>query len=52
MCAGRWAAKTSIGELAVPMLYERFPDLRVDERRATTWDGWVFRGLTSLPVTW
>ena len=52
MCAGRWAAKTSVGEIAVPMLYERFPNLRVDERRATTWDGWVFRGLTTLPVTW
>lgn len=52
MCAGRWAAKTSIGELALPMLYERFPNLRVDDQRAATWDGWVFRGLTSLPVTW
>jgi len=44
--------ESSIVEIAVPMLYERFPGLRVDERRATTWDGWVFRGITSLPVTW
>ena len=51
-CAGRWAAKASVGEIAVPTLEERFPDLRVDERRPATWDGWVFRGLTSLPVTW
>ena len=34
------------------MLYERFPTLRIDTRRPTEWYGWVFRGITSLPVTW
>lgn len=52
LCAGHWAAKISIGQIAVPALYDRFPGLRVDERRNEAWDGWVFRGLTSLPVTW
>jgi cytochrome P450 len=52
LCAGHWAAKTSIGQIAVPMAYKRFPGLRLDERRNERWDGWVFRGLTSLPVTW
>jgi cytochrome P450 len=52
LCAGHWAARTSIGQLAVPLAYERFPGLRVDERRSEARDGWVFRGLTSLPVTW
>ena len=52
LCAGHWAAKTSIGQIAVPMAYKRFPGLRIDERRNESWDGWVFRGLTSLPVTW
>lgn len=52
MCAGKWAAKSAIGETALPMLYERFPRLRVDRARETTWDGWVFRGITALPVTW
>lgn len=52
LCAGHWAAKTSIGQIAVPLAYERFPGLRVDKRRSESWDGWVFRGLTSLPVTW
>lgn len=32
LCAGRWAAKTAIEELALPMLYERFPTLRIDTR--------------------
>ena len=52
LCAGRWAAKNAVGEVALPMLYERFPTLRVDDRRPTEWDGWVFRGVTRLPVMW
>jgi len=52
MCAGRWAAKAAVGEIAVPELYRQLPSLRVDESRHVGWDGWVFRGLTSLPVTW
>lgn len=52
MCAGRWAAKGAVGEAALPLLYETLPRLRIDESRATTWDGWVFRGITQLPVTW
>lgn len=52
LCAGHWAAKTAIGQIAVPLLYQRFPDLRLAKDHAASWDGWVFRGLTSLPVTW
>ena len=52
MCAGRWAAKAAVGELAVPRLFERFPSLEVDDARTVSWDGWVFRGLTALPVRW
>lgn len=51
-CAGKWAAQTAIGEIAVPLLYERLPRLRQHLERPETWDGWVFRGLTSLPVSW
>lgn len=51
LCAGRWAAKSIVGDVALPRLYERFPELVVDRSRPTTWDGWVFRGITSLPVT-
>ncbi len=52
LCAGHWAAKASIGQIAVPMLYERFRSLRVDDQRETAWAGWVFRGAIALPVTW
>jgi cytochrome P450 len=52
LCAGHWAARISIGEIAVPLLYAELPGLRTDPRRAEEWHGWVFRGLTALPVTW
>ncbi|WP_083515637.1 cytochrome P450 [Glutamicibacter mysorens] len=52
LCAGHWAAKAAIGQIAVPKLYARFPDLRLDSARPAHWDGWVFRGLSNLPVTW
>ncbi|QYN39072.1 cytochrome P450 [Pseudonocardia sp. DSM 110487] len=52
LCAGHWAARISVGEIAVPLLYAELPGLRTDPRRAEEWHGWVFRGLTTLPVTW
>ena len=52
LCAGQWAARIAIGEIAVPLLYSRLPGLRIDPRRPEQWDGWVFRGLTTAPVTW
>ncbi|MQA34426.1 cytochrome P450 [Modestobacter roseus] len=52
LCAGHWAARISIGEIAVPLVHEALPGLRSDPRRAEQWAGWVFRGLSSLPVTW
>jgi cytochrome P450 len=51
-CPGHAASRISIGEIAVPLLYDRLPGLRADPRRSEDWYGWVFRGLTSLPVTW
>lgn len=52
LCLGQRAARLGIGEIAVPLLYDRFPGLTVETSRPETWDGWVFRGMTSLPVTW
>jgi len=52
LCAGRWAAKNAIADHALPRLYDRFPNLQLDPTRLPVWDGWVFRGLTTLPVTW
>ncbi len=52
LCAGHWAARIAIGEIAIPLLYAKLPGLRPDPRRQETWFGWVFRGLTAFPVTW
>ena len=52
LCAGHWAARIAIGETAVPLLYRELPGLRTDTTRPLEWYGWVFRGLTTLPVTW
>lgn len=52
MCAGRWAAKNAIADHALPRLYARVPGLELAPDRAPAWDGWVFRGITALPVTW
>ena len=52
LCAGKLVASRAIGEIAVPRLLERIPGLRIDENRSMHWNGWVFRGMTNLPVTW
>lgn len=52
ICAGKWAAETAVGQIAMPELYRRLPQLRVDAGRSIAWKGWAFRGLTALPVTW
>lgn len=52
LCAGHWAARIGIGEIAVPILHAELPGLHVDSRRDEAWFGWVFRGLTALPVAW
>jgi cytochrome P450 len=52
LCAGKWAAKAAVGEIAVPRLFERIPSIRRDPGRETQWHGWVFRGITAMPVTW
>jgi cytochrome P450 len=52
MCAGMWAARWSIGSIALPMLYLRFQGLRTAEDRESPWFGFVVRGLVRHPVTW
>jgi cytochrome P450 len=51
-CAGSWIARKQVGELAVPKLFARLKNLRLNPDRAPQVHGWVFRGPTSLPVIW
>ncbi|TDK42355.1 cytochrome P450 [Antarcticimicrobium luteum] len=49
-CAGAWASKALIAEVALPMLFARFDDLRL--AGPARFGGWAFRGPLSMPVTW
>ncbi|MDE4140105.1 MULTISPECIES: cytochrome P450 [Rhodobacterales] len=49
-CAGAWISRALIAEAALPMLFERLPDLSLaGEAR---FGGWAFRGPLEMPVTW
>jgi len=48
-CIGAWISRCLIGDVALPLLFERFPDLRISGD--AEFGGWAFRGLLSLPVT-
>ena len=51
-CAGTWVARASVATVALPQLFGQLPNLRLDPTREAVDAGWVFRGMTSLPVTW
>ncbi|MEY8843023.1 cytochrome P450, partial [Cribrihabitans sp. XS_ASV171] len=47
-CAGAWASRALIADVALPMLFERFPGLALDGE--TAFGGWAFRGPLRMPV--
>ncbi|MEM9047328.1 MAG: cytochrome P450 [Pseudomonadota bacterium] len=49
-CAGAWASRCLIAEIALPMLFERLEDLRLDG--PVPFAGWAFRGPLALPCAW
>ena len=49
-CAGAWAAKALIADVALPMLFDRLPGL--DLAGAASFGGWAFRGPLTVPVRW
>ena len=51
-CAGTFVSRFAIGKIAVPMLLERLPNLRLDPRAKAEIRGWVFRGPVNLRVVW
>jgi cytochrome P450 len=51
-CAGAWASKALIGDVALPMLFDRLRGLRLDPPEASRFGGWAFRGPLSMPVAW
>jgi len=51
-CLGVWASRTLVGGVVLPELFRRLPELSLSPSYPVTWEGWVFRGPTSLPVEW
>lgn len=49
-CAGAAASRCLIVDVALPMLFERFPNLRLDGETEVV--GWAFRGPRRVPVRW
>lgn len=51
-CAGAWASRAMIADVALPTIFARLRNLRMREGEAVRIGGWAFRGLLNLPVTW
>ncbi|QYM76904.1 cytochrome P450 [Leucobacter luti] len=52
VCLGAWVARAEVADVGLPLLFERLRGLRVTGSQAAEVGGWVFRGMTKLPVTW
>jgi cytochrome P450 len=51
-CAGAAASRAMIADVALPSVFARLKDLRLDTREPVRIGGWAFRGLFNLPVMW
>ena len=49
-CAGAWASRAMVADVALPAIFRRFPNLRLVEGEPVRIVGWAFRGLLNLPV--
>lgn len=49
-CAGAWASRALVAEVALPRLFARL--LRLEVAGPVPFAGWAFRGPLSLPVRW
>ncbi|MCQ0970627.1 cytochrome P450 [Paracoccus sp. TK19116] len=49
-CAGSHTARRTVGKIMGPMLFERFPNMRLPDPAAVKWRGFGFRGPINMPV--
>ena len=50
-CAGAHVARRTVGEIMLPLLFDRFPDMTLPDPDAVVWSGFGFRGPLNMPVT-
>jgi cytochrome P450 len=51
-CAGAFASRAMIADVALPSIFARLKSLRLDASEPVRIGGWAFRGLLNLPVRW
>ena len=52
-CAGAAASRSLVGDVALPMIFDRLDGLRLAPCRGPVeFGGWAFRGPLDMPVTW
>jgi cytochrome P450 len=51
-CAGAFASRAMVAEVALPGIFGRLKGLRLDVSEPVRIGGWAFRGLLNLPVMW
>ncbi len=49
-CAGAWASRTMIADIALPQFFERFQNPQITDE--VKFGGWAFRGPLNLPCRW
>jgi cytochrome P450 len=52
-CAGAFASRAMVADVALPSIFKRLPGLRIDtSAEPVRIGGWAFRGVLNLPVVW
>ena len=51
-CAGAWASRAMVADVALPSVFARLEALRLDDTDPVRIGGWAFRGLLNLPAAW
>ena len=51
-CAGAFAARALVADVALPMIFDRLPALRLDPDHPVVFRGWAFRGPVTMHACW
>jgi len=49
-CQGTHVARRAVGQIMLPLLFERFPNMRIPDTSDVIWRGFGFRGPVQLPI--
>ncbi|WOI55264.1 cytochrome P450 [Palleronia sp. LCG004] len=49
-CQGTHVARRAVGQIMLPILFDRFPRMTIPDRDAVIWRGFGFRGPITMPV--